>query len=69
MKNNPVDIKLSKYIDLTKENNIEDPRLGGGDHVHVRILKYKYIFAEGYVPIDLEKFLYIKMLCVSDVYY
>ena len=42
------DVKLSMYIDLNKENNKEDPKFKVGDHV--RISKYKSIFAKGYVP-------------------
>ena len=44
----PVDVKPSTYIDSSKESNDEDPKLRIGDIV--RILKYKNIFAEGYIP-------------------
>ena len=42
------DVKWITYIDLGKENNEKDPKFGIGDHV--RISKYKNIFAKGYVP-------------------
>ena len=42
IKKSPVDVKLSTCINFTKESNIEDPKLGVGDHV--RISKCKYIF-------------------------
>ena len=44
----PVYIKSSTYIDFDKRNNKEDLKLKVGDHV--RISKYKNIFAKGYVP-------------------
>ena len=45
----PVDVKLSMYIAFKKENNKKDPKIKVGDHV--RISKYKNIFAKGHVPI------------------
>ena len=46
IKNKPADIKSSTYININKENNNEDPDFKFVDHV--RISKYKYIFAKGY---------------------
>ena len=43
----PVDVKLSTYINYSKEIDDEDPKFKIGDIV--RISKYKNIFAEGYV--------------------
>ena len=43
----PADVKPSIYIDCNKENNKESPKFEVGDHV--RILKYKNVFAKGYV--------------------
>ena len=40
------DVKSSTYIDLNKKNDKEDPKFEVGDHV--KILKYKNIFAKGY---------------------
>ena len=45
---NPVDVKDNTYIDSTKEVNDKGPKLQVGDHV--RISKYKNIFAKGYTP-------------------
>ena len=42
------DIKSSTYIDFNKENKKGDPKFKVGDHV--RISKYKSIFARGYIP-------------------
>ena len=42
----PVDVKDNKYIDFEKEVNDKDPKRKVCDHV--RISKYKNIFARGY---------------------
>ena len=52
-KTKPVDVKPSIYIDFNKENNKEGPEFNVRDHV--RILKYKNIFAKVYVPNWFEK--------------
>ena len=39
---------FSTYIDSSKINNERDPKFEVFDHV--RILKYKNIFAKGYIP-------------------
>ena len=43
-----VENKDNTYIDFPKEVNEKDPNLKVGDHV--RISKYKNIFAKGYTP-------------------
>ena len=43
-----VDVKDNTYIDFKKEVNDKDPKFKIGDHV--RISKYKNIFAKGYMP-------------------
>ena len=43
-----VDVKDNNYTDFKKEVNDKDPKFKVGDHV--RISKYKNIFAEGYTP-------------------
>ena len=48
IKMKPVDVKSSIYIDFNKQSNNEDPKFEVGDHV--RISKYKHIFAKGYTP-------------------
>ena len=42
----PTDVKDNTYIDFGKEINDNDPKFKVGDHV--RISKYKNIFAKGY---------------------
>ena len=46
IKMKPVDVKDNAYIDFEKEVNDKDPKFKVGDHV--RISKYKNIFAKGY---------------------
>ena len=48
IKMKPVDVKDDTYIDFKKEVNDKDPKFKVGDHV--RISKYKNIFAKGYTP-------------------
>ena len=43
-----VDVKPSMYIDFNQEINKEGPKFKVG--VHVRISKYKNMFAKGYAP-------------------
>ena len=44
----PIDVKDNTYINAEKEINNKDPKFKVGDHV--RISKYKDIFAKGYMP-------------------
>ena len=46
IKMKPIDVKDNTYIDFGKEVNDNDPKLKVGDHV--RISKYKNIFAKDY---------------------
>ena len=48
IKMKPIDVKDNTYIDFKKEVNDKDPKFKVGDHV--RISKYKNIFAKGYTP-------------------
>ena len=48
IKMKPLDVRSSTYIDFDKRNNKEDPEYKVGDHV--RISKYKNIFAKDHVP-------------------
>ena len=58
IKMKPVDVKDNGYIYFGKEINDKDPKFKVGDHV--RISKYKNIFAEGYTPNWSEKVFAIK---------
>ena len=44
----PTDVKDNTYINIDKEVNDNDPKFKVGDHV--RISKYKTVFAKGYKP-------------------
>ena len=48
IKMKPVDVKDNIYIDFEKEVNDKHPKFKVGDHV--RISKYKNVFAKGYLP-------------------
>ena len=58
VKMNSVDVKSSAYIDFNKEINKEDTKFEVVDHV--RISKYKNIFAKGYVSNWSEEVFVIK---------
>ena len=58
IKMKPIDVKDNKYINIDKEVNDKDPRSKIGDHV--RISKYKNIFAKGYNPNWSEEVFVIK---------
>ena len=48
IKMKPVDVEDNTYINFNKEVNDKDPKFRVGDHL--RIPKYKNIFAKGYTP-------------------
>ena len=58
IKMKPVDVTPGTYIDFNKENSKEDPKFEVGDHL--RISKYKNIFAKCYVPKWFEEVFVIK---------
>ena len=58
VKMKPADVKDNTYINADKEINNKDPKFKVGDHV--RISKYKNIFAKGYMPNWSEEVFVIK---------
>ena len=60
IKMKPIDDKDNKYVDFGKEVNDNDPKCKVG--YHVRISKYKNIFAKGYTPNWSEEISVIKKL-------
>ena len=58
IKMKPIDVKDNTYIEFGKEVNDNDPKFKIGDHV--RISKYKNIFAKGYTPNWSEEVFVIK---------
>ena len=58
IKMKPIEVKDNTYIDSIKEVNDKDSKFKVGDHV--RISKYKNIFAKGYPPNQSEEVFVIK---------
>ena len=58
IKMKPIDVKDNTYINTDKKINNKDPKCNVGDHV--RISKYKNIFAKGYTPNWSEEVFVIK---------
>ena len=58
IKMKPIDVKDNIYINTSKEINNKDPKFKVGDHV--RISKYRNIFAKGYMPNWSEEVFVIK---------
>ena len=58
IKMKPIDVKDNTYINADKEINNKDPKFKVGDHV--RISRYKNIFAKGYMPNWSEEVFVIK---------
>ena len=58
IKMKPVGVKDNTYIDFKKEVNDKDPKYKVGDHV--KVSKYKNIFAKGYPPNWSEEVFVIK---------
>ena len=54
----PIDVKDNTYINIGKEGNDEDPKSKVVDHV--RLSKYKNIFAKCYTPNWSEEIFAIK---------
>ena len=60
IKMKPVHVKDNTYIDLKKETNDKNPKFKAGDHV--RISKYKNIFAKAYMHNWLEEIFVIEKI-------
>ena len=56
----PIDVIDNTYIDFGKEVNDNDPKFKVGNHV--KISKYKNIFAKGYTPNWSEEIFVIKKI-------
>ena len=62
----PIDAKNNTYINMDKEINDKYLKFKVGDHV--RMSKYKNIFAKGYTPNWSEEILVIKEITVPYTY-
>ena len=49
----PIDVTNDYFVEYNEESNKKDPKFKAGDHV--RISKYKNIFAKGYAPNSSEE--------------
>ena len=49
-----IDVTSDSYAECNKDSNKKDPKFKVGDHV--KISKYKNIFAKGYTPSGQKKF-------------
>ena len=58
IKMKPIDVKSDIFAKHNEESNEKDPEFKVGDHV--RISKYKNIFAKGYVPNWTEEIFVVK---------
>ena len=58
IKMKPVDVKSDSFAEYNEESNEKDPKFKVGDHV--RISKYKNIFAKGYAPNLSDEILVVK---------
>ena len=58
IKMKPIDVKSDSFAEYNEESNEKDPKFKVGDHV--RIPKYKNIFAKGYAPNWSEEIFVVK---------
>ena len=66
MKTKPIDVKSDSFAEYNEKSNEKDPKFKVGNHV--RISKYKNIFAKGYTPNWSEEiFIIKKKYCALDV--
>ena len=56
----PIDVTDDSFVEYNEESNKKDPKFKVGDHV--RISKYKNIFAKGYAPNWLEEIFIINKI-------
>ena len=61
IKMKPANVKDNTYIDFKREINDKDPKLKVGSHV--RISKYKNIFAKVYMPNWFEEVFVVANIC------
>ena len=58
IKMKPIDVKSDSFAEYNEKSNGKDPKFEVGDHV--RISKYKNIFAKGYTPNWSEEIFVVK---------
>ena len=65
IKMNPVDVGDDSFAEYNEKSNEKDPKFKVGDHV--RISKYKNIFAKGYTPNWSEKIIMPWTYIINDL--
>ena len=60
IKMKPIDVKSDSFAEYNEESNEKDPKFKVGDHV--RISKYRNIFAKGYAPNWSEEIFVVKKI-------
>ena len=60
IKMKPIDVKSDSFAEYNEESNEKDPKFKVGDHV--RISKYKNIFAKAYAPNWSEEIFVVKKI-------
>ena len=60
IKMKPIDVKNDSFVEYNEESNEKDPKFKLGDHI--RISKYKNIFAKGYAPNWSEEVFFVKKI-------
>ena len=63
IKMKPIDVTSDSYAEYNEDSNKKDPKFKVGGHV--RISKYKNIFAKGYTQIGQKKFLLLLKLKIQ----
>ena len=59
----PIDVKSDSFAEYNEESNEKDPKYTVG--AHVRISKYKNIFAQGYAPNWSEEIFVVKKVKIK----
>ena len=63
IKMKPIDIKSDSFAEYNEESNEKDPKFKVGDHV--RISKFKNVFAKGYIPNWSEEIFIVKKIKIT----
>ena len=64
IKMKPIDVTSDSYAEYNEDSNKKDPKFKVGDHV--RVSKYKNIFAKGYAPNCSEELLLLVGLKIQS---
>ena len=59
----PIDVTSDSYAECNKDSNEKDPKFNNGDHV--RVSKYKNVFAKGYTQNWSEEFSFLVKLRIQ----